>query len=145
MRGARLVWAAFGYTVVTGVALGFFVGGATSVTTWGECVSGPDGRDVCTERTETETATGLYESDGVGGLVVLAVPVVLTAVAVAVRRSPRGRGVWLIEGWFLAVMCFLASMTIGVFYVLVPVLLLVAAHRAKRDDPARADPAPAVV
>ena len=51
MRGARLVWAAFTYTVLMGLGLAFVpIGGSNSVTVTASCRL-VDGREVCTEET----------------------------------------------------------------------------------------------
>jgi hypothetical protein len=94
-----------------------------------------------TEVSETSTSAGgsvtsvehssLLEHEGASVLIPLSVPIVLTGIALW-RRSRR---VSLVIGALGLFCCFLALLSIGIFFVLPFVLVLLAAG-AQRDGPA---------
>jgi hypothetical protein len=88
-----------------------------------ETISGSGGTGI-PERSVTTSET-LLEVEGPSVLLVLAVPVIPPAVALAARR----RTVSLVLGWITLAFCVLAVLSLGVFYLPVAVLLLVAAKR----------------
>ena len=77
---------------------------------------------------ETTTHESLLEHEGAGVLVVLAVPVLLTLVAVVVKRRPMRLGV----GFVLLAACILGAMSVGLFFLPAAVLILCAASASPR-------------
>ncbi len=126
MNPRWLLLLAFILSIGVGVGLAFAPTGE-SVVTAGESVTvgGEPNEEVVTTH---ETTSGL-ESEGPSILVVLAVPVVLTGVALGLgtRRAS------LVVGGLGFVCCFVGMMSIGLFYVPVFALVLVAARLQRRS------------
>ena len=122
-RGCRYVVAlALAVAIALALSLALLLlpsGGSETVS--GGASSGADGE--VTEWSETSSES-LLEAEGPSVLVVLAIPVIPPAVALGARR----RRVSLGAGWLCLAFCLLAILSLGIFYLPVAILLLVAAR-----------------
>lgn len=123
LRGSRDVVA---LVLAVGIALGLcltllLLSGGGSETVSGGGSSGPGGE--VTEWSETSSES-LLESEGPSVLIPLAIPVALPATALVARR----RTVTLVAGWISLAFCLVAILSLGVFYLPVAILLLLAAR-----------------
>jgi 4-amino-4-deoxy-L-arabinose transferase-like glycosyltransferase len=129
---AVLAYAALGWTVLAAAALAV----APLVTT--ESMGATSGSGTVVRVTETTSSTvthdSLVESEGAGVLVVLLVPVAVALVG-AIARGRAARHVRIGTGCVLLVLCVLGAMSIGVFYLPAPILLLVAGVKSPGNAP----------
>jgi 4-amino-4-deoxy-L-arabinose transferase-like glycosyltransferase len=119
---AILAYAALGWTVLTAAVLAV----APLVTT--ESMGATSGSPTVTRSTDTHatvTHDSLVESEGAGVLAVLLVPVAVALVG-SMARGRTTRHARIGAGCMLLVLCVLGAMSIGVFYLPAPILLLVA-------------------
>jgi hypothetical protein len=124
---AGLAYAALGWTVLAAAVLAVAPLGTTesgSVATSGTSLTGT----TVIETSSTVTHVSLVESEGAGVVVVLLIPVAVALVG-ALARGRAARHVRIAAGSALLVLCVLGAMSIGVFYLPAPVLLLLAGVR----------------
>jgi hypothetical protein len=119
----RLAVAAFGWSLVM-TALWFVLPAYH-----GEGASHTSGGEV---RTFSSNET-LLEHEGPGVLLVIAIPVVFTGLALLAHRSRRRRVIRIALGTVMALGCFLALLSVGAFYAPAAILLLVAGLRTDRS------------
>jgi hypothetical protein len=79
----------------------------------------------------------LLQEEGIGVVPVLAVPVVVAGIALALQRTRWSRTAALVAGTLLVAFCLVGIASIGIFYLPSGVAMFVASpHPARRLDPA---------
>ncbi len=119
-RADRFAFVALGWAILAGLAFAVLPSGTSSSTT-----TSSSGTVI-----ETTSDESLLEHEGAGVLIVLAVPALLTFVAVVVKRRPLRLGV----GFVLLAACMLGAMSVGLFFLPAAVLVLCAASASPRSD-----------